>query len=170
MSKIKALGLAVAFIATTALLSSIVFCEDSIKDTTITAKVSPSISITPPDAPAAWTINPGILNTYTKNITVNANADWEVGVKGPNGAYMQAIGPDGTNYTLTNYLQIAATNVNPFKPSTTTNNYFLKGTKHGSNQGYPITFQQRGSFDDVVEYNGTPLGYSIVVTFTGKLM
>ncbi len=162
----KALGLAIAFVTAIVLLSSIVFCED----TSVTAKVIPAISITPPEGASSWNINPAIMNTYTKNLIVNANADWEVGVKSINATYMQAKGASGKDYKLLNSMYISTTNITPFKLSSSTNNYFLKGTKHGSNQIFPITFQQQGSFDDIVEENDTPIAYSIVVTFTGKLM
>ncbi|MFB3766022.1 MAG: hypothetical protein ACE14P_12355 [Methanotrichaceae archaeon] len=165
MNKSIILGLAVAFVTAMASLCSIVLC-DSIKDTAITAEVIPYISIAPPDMSARWSINPSILNTITKDLIVNANADWKVGAKAPNGAYMKVA---GTNRTLLNYMQIATTNVTPFKPSTTTNNYFLRKTTHGANQHFPITFQQQGSFDDVIEENDTSLDYSILVTFTGML-
>ncbi|MGA9100084.1 MAG: hypothetical protein WB392_14255 [Methanotrichaceae archaeon] len=168
MKKQMLLSLAVAFVTAMAILCGIVLC-DSIKDTTITAEVSPYISITPPDMSAAWSINPSILNTITKDLIVNANADWKVGAKAPNGANMKAVGPSGTNYTLANNIQISTTNVTPFKPSTTTNNYFLRKTVHKANQHFPITFQQQGSFDDIIEENGTSLDYSTVVTFTGML-
>ncbi len=168
MNKPIILGLAVAFVTAMALLCGIVLC-DSIKDTTITAEVIPYISITPPDMTAHWSINPSILNTITKDLIVNANADWKVGAKAPGGANMKAVGPAGTNHTLLNYIQIATTNVTPFKPSTTTNNYFLRKTAHGANQHFPITFQQQGSFDDIIEENDTTLDYSAVVTFTGML-
>lgn len=167
MNKPMLIDLAVAFFTAMALLCGIVFC-DSIKDTTITAEVSPYISITPPDMTAQWTINPSILNTITKDLIVNANADWKIGAKAPSGAYMKAAGPS-SNHTLLNNIQIATANVTPFKPSATTNNYFLKKSTHGANQHFPITFQQQGSFDDIIEDNGTPLDYSIVVTFTGML-
>ena len=99
MKKQMLLSLAVAFVTAMAILCGIVLC-DSIKDTTITAEVTPYISITPPDMSAAWSINPSILNTITKDLIVNANADWKVGAKAPNGANMKAVGPSGINYTL----------------------------------------------------------------------
>jgi len=168
MKEQKLLNIAVALITAMALLCGMVLC-DSVKETTITASVSPYISITPPEMSSTWSIDPINVNTITKNLIVDANTDWEVGVKAPNGAYMKAVGPTGANYTLSNYIQISTTDVRPFKPSATTNNYFLKNTTRGANQKFPITFQQQGSLDDVVEENGTSLAYSIVVTFTGKL-
>jgi hypothetical protein len=168
MSKPKSAVIAVSFAAAIALLSGTAFCDvSSVKDTTITAEIVPSISITAPDMSARWIINPGIVNTITKDLIVSADADWEVGVKGPNGANMKAVGI-GRNYTLHNYLQIAAANVTPFKLPTT-NNFFLKQTARCSNKRFPITFQQQGSFEDTIEENGTPLVYSIIVTFTGRL-
>lgn len=168
MNKTALIDIAVALVTAMAMLCGIVLC-DSVKETTITAEVSPYISITPPDMSARWSINPNILNTITKDLVVNANADWKVGAKAPNGANMKAIGINGTNYTLKNYMQIASTNVNPFKPSTT-NKQILENTTHRANQRFPITFQQQGSFDDVVAENGTSLDYSILVTFTGALL
>ncbi len=167
MSK-QILGLAVALVTAMAMLCSIVLC-DSIRDTTITASVSPYISITPPDMSARWSLNPSIANTVTKDLRVNANADWKVGAKAPNGANMKAVGINGTNYTLLNNIQIATTDVPPFKPSASTNNYFLRKATPGANQRFPITFQQQGSFDDIIAENGTSLDYSIIVTFTGAL-
>lgn len=170
MSKPTILGLAVALVTAIAMLSGIVLCEvTSIRDTAITAEVTPYISITPPDMSARWIINPSILNAITKDLIVNANADWKVGAKAPNGANMKATGTNGINHTLVNYMQISTTNVSPFKPSTTTNNYFLRKTIHGSNLRFPITFHQQGSFDDIIQENDTPLDYSVVVTFTGML-
>lgn len=170
MSKPTILGLAVAFVTAMAMLSGIVLCDvSSIKDTSITAGVIPYISITPPDMSTHWSINPSILNTITKDLIVNANADWKLAAKSPNGANMKATDANGINHTLKNYIQIATTNVSAFKPSNTTNNYFLHKTTHGSSQHIPITFQQQGSFDDIIEENDTPLDYSVMITFTGML-
>lgn len=170
MIKPTILSLAAALVTAMVMLSGIVLCDtSSIRDTAITAEVTPYISITPPDMSAHWSINPSILNTITKDLIVNANADWKVGAKAPNGANMKATGTNGINHTLLNYMQISTTNLSAFKPSTTTNNYFLHKTTHGSNQHFPITFHQQGSFDDIIEENDTPLDYSAVVTFTGML-
>ncbi len=165
MYGLKASGLAIAFVTAIAVLSCTVFGEE----TSLTAKVTPAISITPPEGIVSWAINPAIINTYMKPLIVNTNADWKITVKGQNGGYMQATSSNGTIYKLHNQIAIAAPGIIPVKPSTTSKT-LLEGTTHGANQNYPITFQQQGSFDDITNENSTmPLTYSTVVTFTGSL-
>ncbi len=76
----------------------------------------------------------------------------------------------GSNYTyhLENPIMLVVSGKDPVKP-TTTSKTLLEGTIPIANQNYPVTFQQQGSYKDFADDNGTPLMYSIVITFTGSL-
>ncbi len=163
MYKQKASDMAITFIAAIVILSGTVLGEY----TSLTAKVNPAISITPPEGISSWTLNPGIANTYAKSLIVNANAPWKVSVKSQNGSYMQAMGSNGTR-SLEKPMELIVQGATPLKP-TSTSKTLLEGTTIGANQNFPVTFQQQGSFNDIVNENGMPLMYSIVVTFTGSL-
>lgn len=163
MYKQRVLGTAIAFLAIIVIMSGAVLGEY----TSLTAKVIPAISIIPPEGISSWNINPAIINSQTKSLIVNANADWKVSVKSQNGSYMQARGSNGT-YPLENPIMLVVPGKEPLKP-TTTSKTLLEGTTPIANQNYPVTFQQQGSFKDFADDNGTPLLYSIVITFTGSL-
>lgn len=159
----KRKAMAIALVATIVILSGTVLGEY----TSLTAKVNPGISITPPEGLSSWTLNPAIVNTHIKSLIVNANAPWKVSVKSQNGSYMQARGSNDT-YSLEKPIELVVPGATPLKP-TSTSKTLLEGTTPGANQNFPVTFQQQGSFNDDVSENSTPLMYSIVITFTGSL-
>lgn len=158
--------MAITFIA--AIVTAIVILSGTVlgEYTSLTAKVNPAISITPPEGISSWTLNPAIVNTQNKSLIVNANAPWKVSVKSQNGSNMQAMGSNGTR-SLKNPIMLIVPGAT--QAPSKTSKILLEGTTLGANQNFPVTFQQQGSFDDVVTENGVPLMYSIVVTFTGGL-